>query len=57
MTDIGYNYILSQITNREIFPPKGLTANELMRWLNGYQACQNDIVRILTAMKNENERS
>lgn len=57
MTDIGYDYILQQISQMTIVPPKDLTANELMRWLNGYQACMNSIVKMIVALKNDNERS
>lgn len=57
MTNIGYDYILQQISQMTIVPPKDLTANELTRWLNGYQACMNSIVKMIVELKNDNERS
>lgn len=57
MTNIGYDYISKMVKEREVFPPKGLTTEQLTFWLNGYSTCLNDVLRLLEALKNDNERS
>ena len=53
LTSIGYNYIIDQIVNRKVQPPKEMYTMELSAWLTGYAKCQNDIIDIINKLKDQ----
>lgn len=56
LTKAGYSLIIDKIVNREIDPPHGLGAVELLNWCSAYAQCQNDILDIIMKLRESNGR-
>ena len=53
LTKMGYDEIFNRIVNRSVKPPQDLTVEMLNEWLNGYAQCQDDILTIISSMKDQ----
>ena len=56
LTMMGYDLIIDKIVNRTVEAPEGLTARELLIWMNAYADCQDDILDIIEKLKDTNGR-
>jgi hypothetical protein len=51
LTQHNYETIISRIVNRRVTPPTDKDCYQLNNWLQGYAQCQNDIIDIITLLK------
>ncbi len=47
----NYEALLYRILNRKVVPPTDKDCYQLNSWLQGYAQCQNEIVDLITALK------
>ena len=53
LTKMGYDGLIERIINRTIQPPNDKKWYELNAWLQGYAACQNNILLIIEELKDQ----
>jgi hypothetical protein len=47
----GVDNLKARIKNRTVeFPSRSMTAEELRSWLEGYEACQNDVLEVINVL-------
>ena len=51
MTDIGIKDIENRVSGRQVYPPEGLTCEQLQAWLAGYAQCQRDVMDVIEELK------
>ena len=51
ITKVGIEHIITQIKERSIYPPEGLTVEQLQAWLSGYSQCQGDVLDVIESIK------